>query len=149
MIRRLGIVVMLVTLSFSGCQETEPSKIIVSLQIDSDNEDIWIYLYTTPRVKMGNFTILMNGENSSLNSVFSHQKNFSNNDMIIDSKGYSSLYVSADVSKVFWEYICKFKVFIGEEDGLVYVDLLQNDDNNQEILETKQLPYNVALEYRL
>ena len=62
MYRTLWVVLALVTVSFAGCQDTEPSRVIVSLQIDSDSEQTWIYLYTIPRVKMGNFTISLNDD---------------------------------------------------------------------------------------
>ena len=48
---------MLVMLAFTGCQDTNPSMTIVSFQIDSDEEGTWLYLYSIPRVKMGNLTI--------------------------------------------------------------------------------------------
>ena len=46
---------MLTTLAFAGCQEPDPSRTIISMQLDSNGETTWIYLYTVPRVKMGNF----------------------------------------------------------------------------------------------
>ena len=51
MYRALGIALMVATITFAGCQDTEPSRTIISLQIDSDGEDTWVYLYTIPRVK--------------------------------------------------------------------------------------------------
>ena len=148
MYRTLWVVLALVTVSFAGCQDTEPSRVIVSLQIDSDSEQTWIYLYTIPRVKMGNFTILLNDDAETLTSVFSHQKNFSNVNIESDADGFSNLKVIADLSEVFWELSCKMKIVTSSEDDLLYIDLLTIDDDGDEVLKTEQLPYNVALEYR-
>ena len=69
---------MLTTIAFAGCQESEPSRTIVSMQIDYvDGEGTWIYLYTIPRVKMGNLTIGLNDDHETLTSVFSHQRSIS------------------------------------------------------------------------
>ena len=81
MYKTFGIALMLTTLAFAGCQESNPSMTIVSLQIDSDEEDTWFYLYSIPRVKMGNLTILVGGVNETLTSVFSHQKHLSKNEI--------------------------------------------------------------------
>ena len=100
------------TIAFAGCQETNPSMTIVSLQIDSDEENTWLYLYSIPRVKMGNLTIFVGGVNETLMSVFSHQTHISNVEMknITDEEGYFDLYVAADLQKVFWEYNCKIRI---------------------------------------
>ena len=148
MYRTLWVVLALVTVSFAGCQDTEPSRVIVSLQIDSDSEQTWIYLYTIPRVKMGNFTILLNDGGQTLTSVFSHQMNFSYGNIDTDADGFSNLEVTADLSEVFWELSCKMKIVTSSEDDLLYIDLLTIDDDGDEVLKTEQLPYNVALEYR-
>ena len=148
MYRTLGLALLIITLSFSGCQETEPSRVIVSLQIDSDGEDNWLYLYTIPRVKMDNLTISINDNNDTLSSVFSHQKNFSNDNIELDSDGYFVLKVSADLSNVFWEYLCKLRIYTNEEDGLIYAEVSHNIEEIEN-LESWPLPYNVPLEYRL
>ena len=149
MYRTLWVVLALVTVSFAGCQDTEPSRVIVSLQIDSDSEQTWIYLYTIPRVKMGNFTISLNDDGQTLTSVFSHQMNFSYGNIETDADGFSNLKVIADLSEVFWEFSCKMRLVTGSEDDLIYIDLLTINDDGDEVLKTEQLPYNVALEYRL
>ena len=101
MYRTLWVALALITVSFAGCQDTEPSRVIVSLQIDSDSEQTWIYLYTIPRVKMGNFTISLNNDDQTLASVFSHQRNFSNGNIETDTEGFLNLKVTADLSEVF------------------------------------------------
>ena len=65
---------MLLSIGFAGCQESNPSMTIVSFQLDSDEDNIWIYLYSIPRVKMGNLTVAIGEDNETLPSVFSHQK---------------------------------------------------------------------------
>ena len=148
MYRTLGLALLIIMLSFSGCQETEPSRVIVSLQIDSDGEENWFYIYTIPRVKMDNLTISVNDNNDTLSSVFSHQKNFSKDNIEIDSDGYFALNISADLSSVFWEYFCKLRIYTNEEDGLIYAEISRNN-GEIENLESWPLPYNVPLEYRL
>ena len=78
------------------------------MQIDSDGENTWIYLYTIPRVKMGNLTITLNEDSETLTSVFSHQRLISMETMsnVTDSDGYFSLSVTADMIEFYWEYSC-------------------------------------------
>ena len=66
----------------TGCTDSTPNRTIVTFQIDSDGDEFWVYLYTVPRTKMGNFTISLNAGtpnqvNDIASSVFSHQKNVS------------------------------------------------------------------------
>ena len=96
---------------------------------------------------MGNFTISLNDDAQTLTSVFSHQMNFSNNNIETDADGFSNLKVTADLSEVFWELSCKMKIITNLEDDSIYVDLLTINDIDEEVLKTEQLPYNVALEY--
>ena len=149
MYRTLWVALALITVSFAGCQDTEPSRVIVSLQIDSDSEQTWIYLYTIPRVKMGNFTISLNNDDQTLASVFSHQRNFSNGNIETDTEGFLNLKVTADLSEVFWELSYKMKFITNSEDDSIQIDLITINDDGDEVLKTEQLPYNVALEYRL
>ena len=149
MYRTLWVALALITVSFAGCQDTEPSRVIVSLQIDSDSEQTWIYLYTIPRVKMGNFTISLNDDGQTLTSVFSHQRNFSNGNIETDTEGFLNLKVTADLSEVFWELSYKMKFITNSEDDSIQIDLITINDDGDEVLKTEQLPYNVALEYRL
>jgi len=113
MYRALGAFLILTTIAFTGCQESNPSQTIVSMQIDSDGEDTWIYVYTIPRVKMGNLTISLNEDSVELTSVFSHQRAISKETMsnITDSDGYFDLSVKADLSEVHWEYSCRSRLF--------------------------------------
>ena len=140
---------MLTTIAFAGCQESNPSRTIVSMQIDSDGEIIWIYLYTVPRVKMGNFTINFTDDSETLASVFSHQRSISNAQLaeIQDSESYFDLSVRADMKGVYWDYTCKIKISPSElEDDLFLAEiiLMEGGEEKQEVWE---LPYNVPLEY--
>ena len=138
------------TVAFAGCQESNPSRTIVSMQIDSDGENTWIYLYTIPRVKMGNLTITLNEDSKTLTSVFSHQRPISKEEMsnITDSDGYFGLSVTADMSEVYWEYSCKIKLIseLGSEDNQVSAEVILTADNEEE-MKVWELPYNVPLEY--
>ena len=148
--RAFGVFLILTTIAFAGCQESNPSRTIVSMQIDSDGENTWVYLYTIPRVKMGNFTITLNDDSEILTSVFSHQRAISKETMdnITDSDGYFDLSVTADLSGVYWEYSCKVKIILDpeSEDNLVSADVILTTDNEEE-LKVWELPYNLPLEY--
>ena len=138
------------TVAFAGCQESNPSRTIVSMQIDSDGDNTWIYLYTIPRVKMGNLTITLNEDSETLTSVFSHQRLISKEAMsnITGSDGYFGLSVTADLSEVYWEYSCKIKIIPDSEpeDNQVLAEVILTTDNEEE-LKVWELPYNVPLEY--
>ena len=142
---------MLVTIAFAGCQDTNPSMTIISLQIDSEGENTWIYLYSIPRVKMDNLTILVGEVNETLTSVFSHQKHISKGEMedITDEEGYFNLYIAADLKEVFWEYNCKIRISQLEdaEDDKYIAEVLdeESDEDNPSIWD---LPHNKALEFR-
>ena len=146
MYRALGVFLILTTIAFTGCQESNPSHTIVSMQIDSDGEDTWIYVYTIPRVKMGNLTISLNEDSVELTSVFSHQRAISKETMsnITDSDGYFDLSVKADLSEVHWEYSCKFKLLPDSEDNQVSAEVILTEDIEEEP-EIWELPYNVPL----
>ena len=144
---------MLTTIAFAGCQESEPSRTIVSMQIDYvDGEGTWIYLYTIPRVKMGNLTIGLNDDHETLTSVFSHQRLISEERMndITNSEGYFELSVTADLYEVYWEYSCRIKISSdldsGDDTVSAEVILTEDDEEEQAIWE---LPYNVPLEYKV
>ena len=148
--RAFGVFLMLTTIAFAGCQESEPSRTIVSMQIDSDGEYTWIYLYTIPRVKMGNLTITFSEDHETLTSVFSHQRLISKELMnnITDSDGYFDLSVTADLSEVYWEYSCKIKIIVDLEfkNNLVSAEVILPADTEEEP-KVWELPYNVPLEY--
>ena len=150
MYRAVGVFLILTTIAFSGCQESNPSRTIVSMQIDSDGENTWIYLYTIPRVKMGNLTITLNEDSETLTSVFSHQRLISMETMsnITGSDGYFILSVTSDLSEVYWEYSCKIKIIPDpeSEDNQVSAEVILTTDGEEE-LKVWELPYNVPLEY--
>ena len=148
MYRALGVFLILTTIAFTGCQESNPSQTIVSMQIDSDGEDTWIYVYTIPRVKMGNLTIGLNEDSVELTSVFSHQRAISKETMsnITDSDGYFDLSIKADLSEVHWEYSCQIKIIPDSEseDNQVSAEVILTEDIEEEP-EIWELPYNVPL----
>ena len=148
MYRALGAFLILTTIAFTGCQESNPSHTIVSMQIDSDGENTWIYLYTIPRVKMGNLTISLNEDSVELTSVFGHQRLISKETMsnITASTGYFDLSVKADLSEVSWEYSCKIKIIPDSEseDDQVSAEVILTEDIEEEP-EIWELPYNVPL----
>ena len=150
MYRAFGVFLILTTIAFAGCQESNPSRTVVSMQIDSDGENTWIYLYTIPRVKMGNLTITLNDDSETLTSVFSHQRLVSKEAIsnMTGSDGYFSLSVTADLSNVYWEYSCKIKIIPDpeSEDNQVLAETILTI-NNEEVLKVWELPYNVPLEY--
>ena len=153
MYRALGIALMVATIAFTGCQDTEPSRTIISLQIDSDGEDTWVYLYTIPRVKMGNLSLDVAGNKDTLNSVFSHQIYISSMDMdnlTTDSDGFFTFSAEADLSNVFWAFACKLRISESFENSeeLVVADVLI-DVNDEEITEVWELPHNMPLEFKV
>jgi len=148
MYRVLGVFLILTTIAFTGCQESNPSHTIVSMQIDSDGENTWIYVYTVPRVKMGNLTIGLNEDSIELTSVFGHQRLISKETMsnITASTGYFDLSVKADLSEVHWEYSCKIKIILDSEsdEDQVSAEVILTEDIEEEP-EIWELPYNVPL----
>ena len=153
MYRALGIALMVATLAFTGCQDTEPSRTIISLQIDSDGEDTWIYLYTIPRVKMGNLSFDVAGNKDTLNSVFSHQIHLSSPDMdnlTKDADGFFNFSAEADLSNVFWAFVCKLRIseLFENNEGSIVADVLI-DVNDEEIVQVWKLPHNMHLEFKL
>jgi hypothetical protein len=148
MYRALGVFLILTTIAFTGCQESNPSHTIVSMQIDSDGENTWIYVYTVPRVKMGNLTIGLNEDSIELTSVFGHQRLISKETMsnITASTGFFNLSVKADLSEVHWEYSCKIKIILDSEsdEDQVSAEVILTEDIEEEP-EIWELPYNVPL----
>jgi hypothetical protein len=138
---------LLLTVSFAGCTESSPNRTIVTFQIDSDGDDFWIYLYTVPRIKMGNFTILTSLEDDTISSVFTHQKKISLNDLEKDSEGYSSLTLAVDVSEVFWEFNCKIRLNSDFTEDKPILDVIILEDNS-EILKEWKLPYSTPMGYK-
>jgi hypothetical protein len=153
MYRALGMALMVAMVAFAGCQDTEPSRTIVSLQIDSDGEDTWIYLYTIPRVKMGNLSLDVAGNKDTLSSVFSHQIHINSTEMDIltkDTEGFFTFSAEADLSNVFWAFACKLRISESFENSKesVAADVLI-DVNDEEIAKVWELPHNMHLEFKV
>ena len=152
MYRALGIALMIATIAFAGCQDTEPSRTIISLQIDSDGEDTWVYLYTIPRVKMSNLSLDMAGNKDTLSSVFSHQIYITiaeMNNLTKDAEGFFTFSAEADLSNVFWAFTCKLRIsetFENNEE-LIVADVLI-DVNDEEVAQVWELPHNMPLEFK-
>ena len=143
---------MVVMIVFAGCQDIEPSRTIVSLQIDSDGDDTWIYLYTTPRVKMGNLSLDVAGNKDTLSSVFSHQIHISNvgmDNLTKDTDGFFTFSAEADLSNVFWAFTCNLRIseLVGNSEESVVADILI-DVNDEEIAQVWELPHNMPLEFK-
>ena len=143
---------MIAMVSMAGCQEVEPSRTIVSLQIDSDGENNWIYVYTIPRIKMGNITITIDEMTETYSSVFSNQVYITNEEIIkaniTDSEGYFLLTVSADIKSTEWEFTCKIRIVSSELDTNSFVADVLIEDDGEEIEKEWQLPYNLPLEFK-
>ena len=144
---------MVAMVAFAGCQDTEPSRTIVSLQIDSDGEDTWIYLYTIPRVKMGNLSLDVAGNKDTLSSVFSHQIHINSTEMdnlTKDTEGFFTFSAEADLSNVFWAFACKLRISESFENSKesVVADVLI-DVNDEEITQVWKLPHNMHLEFKV
>ena len=147
--RAVGVFLILTTLAFAGCQEADPSRTIISMQIDSDGETTWIYLYTVPRVKMDNFTITFADDSETLASVFSHQRSLSSSEIssISDSDGYFDLTATADLKEVYWSISCKIKISVSKSDEDVFLAEVILLDGGDEETDVWELPYNIPLDY--
>ena len=145
MFRSVAFVIILLTASFTGCTDSTPNRTIVTFQIDSDGEDYWIYLYSVPRIKMGNFTIITSLGTDTVSSVYSYQKQVSFDNMTKDEEDYVSFTFQVDLSGVFWELECKLRLSSDSTDGTVILDAI-NLNNDQEVSEWK-LPYSAPLNY--
>jgi predicted methyltransferase MtxX (methanogen marker protein 4) len=140
---------MIAMVSMAGCQEAEPSRTIVSLQIDSDGENNWIYVYTIPRIKMGNLTITVGDISETHSSVFSHQVHMSNEEIDNITEGtYFSLIVSADLKNTNWEFMCKIRIVPSEVDEDLFVADVLIEEGDKEVEKEWQLPYNLPLEFK-
>jgi len=149
MFRSVAFVIILLTASFTGCTDSTPNRTIVTFQIDSDGENYWIYLYTVPRIKMGNFTIASNSGNDTASSVFSHQKKITLDNMTEDEEGYSFHSFQADLSDVFWELNCKFRLSeYSTDDEIILEVIILNEDYEEGKSEEWKLPYSTPLNYK-
>ena len=150
MFRCVVFAVILLTSSFTGCTDSTPNRTIITFQIDSNGEDFWIYLYTVPRTKMGNFTIVSSDGNDTASSVYSYQKKISFDDLIKDSEDYTSFTFKADLSDVHWELNCKLKVSLDSTDDKIILDaIILNEDDVDDYDEKEwKLTYSTPLNYK-
>ena len=149
MFRSVVFATILLTASFTGCTDSSPNRTIVTFQIDSDGDDFWVYLYTVPRTKMGNFTIVSSDGNYTASSAYSHQKKISFDDLIKDSEDFNSFTFKADLSDVHWELNCKLKVSLDSTDNKIILDaiILNEDDVDDYDEQEWKLPYSTPLNY--
>ena len=145
MFRSVAFAVILLTASLTGCTDSTPNRTIVTFQIDSDGEDYWVYLYSVPRTKMGNFTIASSLGIDTVSSVYSYQKQLSFNNLTKDQDGYASFTFQVDLSEVFWKLDCKLRLSSDstEEDIILDAIILNGDEDVKEW----KLPYSTPLNY--
>ena len=150
MFRSVVFAIILLAASFTGCTDSSPNRTIVTYQIDSDGDDFWVYLYTVPRTKMGNFTIISSDGNDTASSAYSFQKKISFDDLIKDSEDFISLTLRADLSDVHWELNCKLKVSLDSTDNKIILDaIILNEDDVDDYDEKEwKLPYSTPLNYK-
>ena len=152
MFRSVIFAIILLSTSMTGCTDSTPNRTIVTFQIDSDGDEFWVYLYTVPRTKMGNFTISLNAGtpnqvNDIASSVFSHQKNLSFDNLVKDSDNFVSFTFKADLSEVFWELNCKLRISDDSTNDEMVLDAIIVDGDDDEEKEWK-LPYSTPLNYK-
>ena len=152
MFRSVIFAIILLSTSMTGCTDSTPNRTIVTFQIDSDGDEFWVYLYTVPRTKMGNFTISLNAGtpnqvNDIASSVFSHQKNLSFDNLVKDSDKFVSFTFKADLSEVFWELNCKLRISDDSTNDEMVLDAIIVDGDDDEEKEWK-LPYSTPLNYK-
>ena len=152
MSRSVVFVIILLLTSMTGCTDSTPNRTIVTFQIDSDGDEFWVYLYTVPRTKMGNFTISLNAGtpnqvNDIASSVFSHQKNVSFDNLVKDSDNFVSFTFEADLSEVYWELNCKLRISDDSTNDELVLDAIIVDGDDDEEKEWK-LPYSTPLNYK-
>ena len=152
MFRSVIFAIILLSTSMTGCTDSTPNRTIVTFQIDSDGDEFWVYLYTVPRTKMGNFTISSStGTPSQVNdiasSVFSHQKNLSFDNLVKDSDNFVSFTFRADLSEVYWELNCKLRISDDSTNDEIVLDAIIVDEGDDEEKEWK-LPYSTPLNYK-
>ena len=152
MFRSVIFAIILLSTSMTGCTDSTPNRTIVTFQIDSDGDEFWVYLYTVPRTKMGNFTISLNAGapnqvNDIASSVFSHQKNVSFDNLVKDSDNFVSFTFEADLSEVYWELNCKLRISDDSTNDEIVLDAIIVDGDDDEEKEWK-LPYSTPLNYK-
>ena len=152
MFRSVIFAIILLSTSMTGCTDSTPNRTIVTFQIDSEGDEFWVYLYTVPRTKMGNFTISLNAGtpnqvNDIASSVFSHQKNVSFDNLVKDSDNFVSFTFEADLSEVYWELNCKLRISDDSTNDELVLDAIIVDGDDDEEKEWK-LPYSTPLNYK-
>ena len=149
MYRSVAFAMILLTASFTGCTDSTPNRTIVTFQIDSDGEDFWVYLYTIPRIKMGNFTISTTEGDDTVTSVFSHQKKIDLDNMVEDEEGYVFFSFKADLSEVYWELNCKLRLSDDSTEEKTILDvIIINEDSKEGDSKEWKLPYSTPLNYK-
>ena len=149
MYRSVAFAIILLTASFTGCTDSTPNRTIVTFQIDSDGDEYWVYLYTVPRIKMGNFTISNPEGNDTAASVFSYQKKISLDNITEDEDGYVFFSFKADLSEVFWELNCKLRLSeVSTEEEIILEAIVLIDDSEEEEIKDWKLPYSTPLNYK-
>jgi len=93
---RFVVVSLLLLTATPSCQEPNPARTIVSLQLDWDGEQAWVYLYSTPRVRMDNLTIAFGNDTLREPGVYALQHSTDAVEL--------SLVVEAEFSGVFWGF---------------------------------------------
>ena len=93
---RLVAVSLLLLSATPSCQAPNPARTIVSLQLDWDGEQAWVYLYSTPRARMDNLTITFDNDTLREPGVYALQRE-------TDAIGFS-LTVEAELAGVFWGF---------------------------------------------
>lgn len=90
-----GALILMLTLT-PGCQDADPSRTIVNLQLDYDGETAWVYIYTSPRARLDNLTLTVDNITLCEPHVYSlQQKTTSTNIEIV---------VVAELQAHFWGF---------------------------------------------
>jgi len=88
---------LLLMLTFTpGCQEADPSRTIVNLQLDYDGETAWVYIYTAPRVRLDNLTLTVDNITLCELRVYSLQQN--------TTSMHFEVVVKAELQAHFWGF---------------------------------------------
>ena len=93
---RFVAVSLLLLTAMPSCQEPNPARTIVSLQLDWDGEQAWVYIYSTPRVRMDNLTIAFENDTLRETGVYTLQQS-------TDAIEFS-LTLEAELAGVFWGF---------------------------------------------
>ena len=94
--RFVAVSLLLLLTATPSCQEPNPTRTIVSLQLDWDGEQAWVYIYSTPRARMDNLTITFDNDTLREPGVYALQRE-------TDAIEFS-LTVEAELSGVSWGF---------------------------------------------